>query len=811
MDALKQIMLKHGEKILLGVVALLCASSIYSHISRPSDELLLPNGKTERIDNTEFKQRLGAVEKVFNSKEARREKPQAEKVSAELAKHIASKDNLTVPTGSMEWQEYCRPAPLTIPQAFREARNPDEIRKANIPAQFRTRLGNAEEVRVRAALGKIMVTVKDSASLNYPLPGSRQMLLYRKAIGSAKDGLNPELRKQLKDAPRAQSLKLADAAPAKAEAKTATSAAKPAVSWLGRDASKTVEEKTEEKQAFSRDDYIQAFRDKDVQADEDLVVITGDDDKLLLESGWELVTDSMQVVKKDELSAEDITEIFTNGLNPELVEMTPEQLDEYKKKKQEAEAAAKQKAAGAELAAAKDAVKLEAASKRVKPIAKKAEKKEKTADAGETEERACFQYVYVDENVKGNMIYRYAVLAAVRPRKPVEGTEVQKEDMKGWDIYCELEGVDNIGCFAPPQRELQGIIFTKPDKQDADEDETAMTLLGELPLEVYRDFKEITSARYQGVSGPHLLAYIEKAYEEGADKVAENKPADGEKKKDGEKEINVLENGPAAKSLRNDAHALLPRGWAYRNGEMCFADFVCSDIVLTPQEFDFTLVNAVAKNGDTPASVTIMIHKTEENGEIYQDRFKVNAPDLPRAVEWKEFVKQVDRKPVLPPQELSLIEVYNQEDLLKVKPASLGGVRTIKIKAATEGDGALADAGKATAVESKTIDFSSNWGVLDVRPYRVLQKQYRKNNKTKEWEFSQDVVLGTEYQSVVIGEIKAKAGEQRRVRRLFRPLPANKETASMRTVHQYIPEPGVYDWLKKQAGKSQTAAPAKVK
>lgn len=851
MDALKKIFFNHGEKILLVVIGLLCLSSIYRHVARPKNQLPLPDGKTTEIDQDDLRQKLKKVDDLIKSKDGKREEPEAEKVGAKFATELlagaASNDR-----NELQWTAYCRPAPIGIPQAFREAYNPDEKEQGNIPPEFRTRLGNAEDVRVRASYGKIMITARDSQHLNYPLSGSRQMLIYRKAIGSAKDDLDPAIRAVLKESPRAQGL-VDDGEGAAASGAAAQPQAAPSAGFnWGAVAAPQRRAETPSSAAapeYSLEQYKLAINRKDLQADGDLNVITGNDDGLLFDSGWELVTDSMYVVKKGELSEDDVATIFKEGLNPDLVVMSEEQKAEWDKA-QEAKAAAAKAAKKAEAPAASLTAGMKSANTRAKPKAI-AIKPAQNAAAEEETENAQNQYVFIDDTVKENMIYRYAVLAAVKPRMP-EKKEVDM-DLGKWDIYCELVGIDKVGSFAPPQRMLRGLIFAEPGKggQGGQEnaavdegEETAMTLLPELNLKHER-----------GVMGPTLLKFIRPAYPSAAEiaaaQAAAAPVADGDKEpaKPGKSGAASQDNGPKAKSLRDDGHRLSSLGWAYKNKETCFSDFVCSDLVLTPKKFDFAWVNVLSGDKGGESSARVRVFKIEDNGETYSAEFTVKAPALPRKVEWSDFLakeRNADGKEkfVRPLRVLSLIEVYNKDVLAQVVPTLLGEKKKGELVTAENsqaaareiarsamdsqaaadgpagkrgmpsfpggGDGAAKAAASAAAkVYSKSeIDFASNWGVIDIRPYKVRQHIYRKDKETGEFVYKQSNDIQT-LNAIVIAEIKTAEGVERRVRRLFKPLPSKPETDTTRYAYEYVPEPELEAQLKKQKEKEEAAAKGK--
>lgn len=849
MDALKKILFNHGEKILLVVIGLLCLSSVYRHVSRPKNQLPLPNGKTTEIDQDDLRQKLKKVDELIKSKEAKREKPKAEEVSAKFAEEVFS--GVAVNDHSeLQWTAYCRPAPIGIPQAFREAYNPEEKEQGNIPAEFRTRLGNAEDVRVRASYGKIMITARDSQYLNYPLAGSRQMLVYRKAIGSAKDDLNPAIRAVLKESPRAQGLvdNGEDAAATGAVAAKPQAAPSTGFNWGVAAPTRRTETVVGATQPeFSREQYQVAINRKDLQADGDLGVIIGNDDGLLLDSGWELVTDSMFVVKKGDLSEEDVATIFKDGLNPDLVVMSEEQRAEWDKS-QEAKAAAAKAAKKSEAPAPSITAGMKSASTRAKPKAIVIKPVQKNAVEDEAE-NAQNQYVFVDDTVKENMIYRYAVLAAVKPRMP-EKKDVDM-DLSKWDIYCELVGIDKVGCFAPPQRMLRGLIFAEPnDAQapggqsnavDADGEETSMTLLPELNLKHER-----------GVMGPHLLKFIRPAYPSAAEvqAAAAAPSADKDATKPGKTSAAAAkDNGPRAKSLRGeDGRRLGSLGWAYKNKETCFSDFVCSDLVLTPKKFDFAWVNVISGDKEGENSARVRVIKIEDNGETYAAEFAVKAPTLSPKVAWHDFLKKDQGgKIVQPPEKLPLIAVYNKVmKMTKVEPVLLGEKKKGELVTAENSqaearevarsvaDSQAASAGAAgkkggqpsgpgnvgmktagsvaskSKVLSKTeIDFASNWGVIDVRPYTVRQHIYRKDKNTGEFVYRSSSDINTALKAIIIAEIKVADGAERRVRRLLKALPVKPDTDTTRYVYEYIEEPELEKKLKERKEKEEAAAKGK--
>ncbi|MDR0868785.1 MAG: hypothetical protein LBP75_10010 [Planctomycetota bacterium] len=744
---IKKFLVNHGEKIVFGLVTLGCISVIWSRMTVSPYDLLMSDGTVEHLDPAQYRGQMSEINDLLNSEDAVREKEKAKPISRLLARDIVAGIVAFAALTPEEWWAYVQPPPIGIPQTFREVRAlDDKLNAANIPPQFRTRFGNAENLAVRAALGQVIVTATDSRWLNFPQPGSRRMLLYRKAIGSPHAELPPETRAKLQISPRAASLATADGRVRGGKA--------PAIA---------------EEAGDGLNNYKLESNRADVKADRELSEIIDNHEDLLLETAWELVSDNMRVVKINQLTESDYESLFEDGLSPDLVEMSGEEIARYR---------AERGADAAQPAAKKDDATTTARAKRRQQIAdlaaqQAAAREARAEDQSGKKTDAPQTYLFIDKDVNENMIYRYAVVAAVKPRYATDPDTVELIRAQNWDLYCELDGIDGVGDFAPAERLLEGALYEKTDEKAA----------GEHPARVL--LKEFGKKSY-GIAAPHLLEYIKPAYDEEA--VAEYNAKDSADK--------TKANGPAALSLRNDKGRLTPLGWAYRNQEYCFADFVASDLVITPQEYDFSLLAVTGMPSDPLARVEVF--KTAPNGDVWSTSIYVRPPVITTPLVQRDLLtKDANDKVVEPIQYLPLLDVYNSPKMSRVRPAAIS--ETAYAKRVTA---------KGSVAARENVDFAPNWGLVEIRPYKVRQQIYTKDRQG-EWRLTTESFLpsndaNNNYYALIIAEIKVADGAQRRVRRLFRPLTTRSDNDQKRYEYEYLWEYDIYQKnLAKEAARNR--------
>lgn len=754
MKSIKKILIEHGEKILLLLVVLFCGASILRMVMRDPETLDLPGGKERTIRQQDIKRNLDKAQRHLVSNVKVMPSQEADKVSRELALRILSGK----PTKSgvdYEWLSYVQPPPIGVPPIFKPI---PLIPPINIPSEFRTRFGNPVNFQAITSLNKVLLVCKDSKLLNYPKEGSRRMLLWRKAVGSGKDKLHAAHRRELLRSPRDVNLAEVELAAAESEVKElslvdadgvgASSRKSSSVSselgagWFADTKASTMVKDDSSDSDYSREMYLEARQVKELQAFEDMKIACSPTS--VVATGWELVAVEMYPVK-GELTGEVLTSLLVEGYDPDVI-MLPEEMEKGLRDESAKEEKAEKKRK--EPAKPKSAAKDMEWGEIIQPpiVRKKAVKKEEEV----VEEIEPQYYVFIDDTVSENMVYRYAVVATVSPQAPPEEITAN-EKYEGWDIYCEIAGIDGPpvtgGNFAPPARQVQPFI------------------------------KSVMSKEYKGVSGPTLLKLMIPCYPKEQAGLSDEKV----------EVVTDAKNPPVrGQVLRDEKGRLTKLGWAYRHNEPCYSDFVYSDLLLTPKKYEFELRGAFAASGNSPATTTIRVHKVQKDGMLVSNTFSIEPKPLKESLKWHDFlVKEDDGKPVWPPKQLPLSEVY----------AKLGDIKPVVIGK---------DLGK------KKGDFTTGWGVVEVRPYTVqgVVKKLKGEEGEEEWVQIGTIPAHTEY-AVIIAEVKPAEGQPRRFRRIHRQ-PKQPKDPKRRYEYEFFWEPEIKQKIeqrrKQQAKKKSSAA-----
>lgn len=742
MNSLKNFLLHHGEKLALAVVAIICALTIAGKVGRDNRELELPNGKSAQVNQDEIKRKIEAVRQHLGSKVKVKADPAAEKTSILLARLVLAGSVRANMQATLQWYPYVQNPPVGAPPLF--AKPPVIEGGKNIPEEYRTRFGNAERVRVYAAVDNITVVCRDSQYLNYPEPGSRKMLLWRKAIGSGRDSLNPADRVSMMRSPRSEMVSgtPAEKPAAKGKPTTSTDRLPPAMLVENTpqlasmsDAAGDADSKTDISAAAYRD----AWEEADIRAEEDMKSVCTP--ASVVATGWELVTMTMYALKQ-EPTEEILRQIIESGVSPDLVEMSAEEEEAYKAKKSlEIKPDTKETKSKAPAVKQTDWDDLLKPRKPRKTAAAESEVAVSTTDAESQR-----YYVYVDRDIQQNMVYRYAVIATVQPRWPDKAL-LEKPEYQGWNLYCDVAGISGI----PPT----GGDFAIPARIIKDKFENAMPVKRVGVVGLHLDFTPC----YQAAGS------IETEPNTKTDDSAAKAPSD---------------SGPVVRSkeLRDDKGRLTPLGWAYKQQEQCYSDFVYTDLVLTPKEFDFEVLQAY---GGANGQVTLRVHKVEKDGTPKSGTFMIPIKPLSNSPAWGDFLaKTANGSPVWPPKELSIQEVYGK--LENIKPIAIGELR-----------------GKD--------NFTSGWGVVDLRPYQVTGKIMKLDPKTEEWKVISDYPPRTDT-AVIIAEMTPPKGQPRRFLRIFRPA-TQPSAENRRHEYRYIWEPELEKRVKaREKSLENTPAPA---
>ncbi len=754
MNSLKKILIQHGEKIALAVVILLCGYSLLGILSRNSKELELPGKKHATVDQEAIKNQIERVRQHLGSNDRVKPMPAAEKTSRMLAQRVLSGKEGSL-QAILEWYPYVQNPPVGVPQLITKPVTPVGL---NIPEAYRTRFGNPEGVRVYSSVDSIMVVAKDSKYLNFPEPGSRKMLLWRKAIGSGKDDLNPAVRASMMNSPRNETVagtedtSSTDAATGAAPAAAAGGSRWGVVGAAEKQPAAAAEGSKSSAEDGNAEQYKERWQKADVRAFDDLKAVCTPSS--VVATGWELVTPTMYVLKT-EPTAEILKKLMEEGLSPDLVEMTAEEEAAWKtqqeaKKKGTAVVAAPKPAAPV---ARVDWTGIMAPKVDVKaaPVAAPAVA---VAAAAETPR----YYVFLDRNIQQNMVYRYGLVASVQPRMP-EKEILEKKEYLGWDIYAEVCGITGVpptgGSFALPARMVKEVFETK------------------------------MTAQAKGVAGVHLdfLPCYQPVSATAAAPVA-TRAVDAEKPGEA-RETAKADNEPQVKrkELRGDKGTLTPLGKAFRDREPCYSDFVYTDLVLTPKEFDFDL-RLVSKLDGANMQATIKVQKVEKDGTVKTATFMIPFVALPNSPTWNDFLaKDLKGNPFWPAKILSFQEVYGA--LKDLKPIAIGEKRG-------------------------QDDFTSGWGVVDARPFIIKGKRSIKNARTGEWKQAPDMPPQPGM-ALILAEMNPPKGQPRRFLRIFRPATqVSNDTQKYEFEYDWEPEltKKIEERTKRMSGSTEAGAPA---
>lgn len=583
MAKLKELMIAHGEKIALGVIALLCLMSILGNVVRDPRAMELPDGKSVVIEIPEVDREITAVEASLASSTAVHPPRTVAPFARTIAHHALGR--FAPPhQANWRWSLYVQPPEVTVPTPWKE--QPVEIIQSNIPPEYRTRFGNPVDFTVRATPDGTVITVRDSDFLNYIEPGSRRYILLRKRVGFAQDELEPRILTALPRSPRTASLsgETEDSRSDRAAAATPAPATRRPFGFGTQrtEEKRDVVEASKTKTGPERTEYFRQIDAVNIRAFNDMRTIM--DPGARMDTGWEILTDNMPALRESIRSDEIVPTILQKGVTHETTYL-PKPEEETKEVPEETQPDAPPQ--------------VEEPPRTHNPWGegptilvrdrepKEKVKEEKLVDVGMRPDQL-YTYVWLDTDTEQNMVYRYAVLCSVKPRNVPQAVLDEMELTGRFDIYAEINGMSPYGDFAPPESVVQP------------------------RLEAW------LAQTTKGVGGDFRLEF-EEAYPP-------------------EQEWESRTN-PLARSLRDREGRLTDLGRAYMNQESCYSDVVYSDLVLIPVEQQISVVTAAA------GAATIRVTVTTRDGKTQSHNFFVEVdPPVPpiQVTDWLE--KTVDEQ-----------------------------------------------------------------------------------------------------------------------------------------------------------------------
>lgn len=620
MAKLKEFLIAHGEKAVLGVVALLCLLSILGNVARNPRAMELPGGESTVIEIGKVDEKISEIESNLQSTTAVHPPRTAPAISRSIA-HKALGRKTVEPRAARRWTLYVQPPEVTVPTPWKE--QPVEIVQTNIPPEFRTRFGNPVELAIRATPEGTVITVRDSEFLNYIEPGSRRYILLRKKVGFARDELNPRFLSALSRAPRTAPLSGESDAPQKGgetPEPDRPSTSRPLFGrggGGGRTAEKQPEDSTTEKKKTGpeRTEYFRQIDAVNIRAFSDMRTVM--DPESRMDTAWEVLTDDMPAVR-DSIRADEIAStILRDGMTHVTTYMPEPEVDPADTPEPETpiEETVEEPVEQPTHNPWGDGPTILV----VEDKSKKDEKKEAKVDVGMRPDQL-YTYTWLDTDIEENMVYRYAVLCTVQPRQ-VPKEVLTELELTAFDIYAEVNGMSPYGDFAQPESIVQPLL------------------------------EEWTARKAKGVGGDFRIKF-EEAYPPVS-------------------EWESMTN-PMPRSLRDREGMLTELGRAYRRQESCYSDIVYSDLVLIPVEQQISVVSA------TEGTVSMRVTVTTPNGETQSRNFFVESsspvpPILP--TDWLEKEEDEEGNMVVKWPDYRILspeEVY--QDRVGTAPVQIGEV-----------------------------------------------------------------------------------------------------------------------------------------
>ncbi len=746
MNRIKDFLIPHGEKAGLAIVAIMALWSISGNLFSDKRVLSLPDGTEQAIDRDAIKQAETRLRDHVNDPNKSQNGDGVQRVSQMVDeawlqwKRPVKTDDLDkdyTDDVSLNWFCYVQPPmPLLLTKLIK-VKLPERVE--DVDNEYISRGGAPVGLTVVAGGKRTVILCSDSGAVNHVDPANVQVLLFRKEIGEAREDLKTEVRVEHQTWPRGglknvQSSMPEDnvsvptmpeqpmmddpmgmdfdpvtgepiphkkkktVKPTSYSAKGKTPAAAGGVDFSGlNDLFGNKEESPVRAEEDDGTAYRESIKEAQEQALEDVKTLC--DPTLLVKGGWEIISPNGMVALSEELSSgDDLAKILETGKIPGQDEK------EADKKDVDAKDAASAPKENEEKSVWEEMMK----STNVRSGS------DESVENAESEGGALLrtyrrrQYVFVDNNVTENKVYRYRVVLRFKAELPPK--EVL-EAHPGWALRAEVLGM-GPAYLGLPERKF-GEIMKK---------EGATQFVGPFGQWLYPEMKRV-----------------------------ERDP-----------ELNYV------LGLRGADGTLTQLGFDMH--KPVYTDFVYSGVVVTPLTRQISLQNA-SLMPDPLCTVRVAI--ADDKGDIQERSFAVSLKDKPRPdIKWHYWLRYDDKKKVIWPQ-----PVLNRDDMLfdvyeKHLPSGFVPV----------------EIGELDELRKPAVDFRTGWGVVDMRPYKVIRKSYKYNSNTEEWTpltpLTQDRV------ALVLRQIKADEGRPAQYKRVIRKESDPYEgKEGYKTEFEYVWEP----------------------
>lgn len=734
MNRVKDFLILHGEKAALAIIAAITLWSIFGNLLDDRAALPLSNGERREVDREQVDGQAQQLEQHLHKPEKFLENAGVQRVS-QMVDEAWGQWQRPVAKTDLSWFAYAQPPmPLVLKKLIVI---PPPTAVEDVPADYISRAAAPVGLTVIAGGKRTVLVCSDSGLMNYLDPADVQVLLFRKEIGDAREDLKTAERvanqtwprggfKQVSvDIPAAEDVPVAEPAmpvdpfgmpggmPGMTEPKAAATTRKQAAPTesLAIDFSGVFGQQPDAQPTTTVDDgtaYLSKIREMESAAIEDTKALC--DPTLLVKGTWQILTPEGMSAVTDELSSDDLVQMLDNGLLPgQKKEETPEANPAEKK----TETSVWDSIMGGSNIQIKD-----------KPA-------EAATDADDsalkTYQRR--QYVFIDNTVSENKVYRYRVVLRFKAQLPPK--EVL-EKSPGWVLRAEVGGM-GPSYLALPERD-----FSEMMKREANEQHFGPLGLLMQPKMTLLDLDPV-------------LKFV--------------------------------------KGLRNADGTFTPLGLDMR--KHVYTDFAYSAVVVTPVTRQIQ-VQAANMTPDPLCSLKVII--TDNKGEVKERTYQLKPPANRPQIQWHFWLRYgEDKKPVFPQPALNrddmLYEVYEHR-LAGVEPVSVGELDT-KMR--------------------PEQDYRTGWSVVDMRPYQVIRKSYKKNNNTGAWDAL--TPLTQERVAVILRQTATEEGRRAQYKRIFpkeRDPYAGRES-EFKTEFEYIWEPELKAKLDERAAKDAAQKPTTAK
>lgn len=194
MAKLKRFLLYNGEKVVIGIVAAICLYVLYVRLFVPTDQLSVGDGEFYTVDRKDVAAQISKLRKVLKKKTPQLGHFEDTASVKDLIIRQVEQAQRPLAKVNWNWLVYVQPPRPLDRIGLKEI--VENVGKEP-PAAVQTAFGKPVGWEVYVTKGKILVICEDSDFARWPLDGRFEVLLQRKMIGEGRPDLEPTDREEL--------------------------------------------------------------------------------------------------------------------------------------------------------------------------------------------------------------------------------------------------------------------------------------------------------------------------------------------------------------------------------------------------------------------------------------------------------------------------------------------------------------------------------------------------------------------------------------------------------------------------------------